>query len=51
VFDPQNAFDADAFIGDLGMCRPDANDQLWNCTALQDRKEAPITYRPPGRPT
>ena len=47
VMDPQNAFDADQFVGDLGLCRPDQG--LWRCVALHRGRETPVAYKR-GRP-
>jgi hypothetical protein len=49
VLDPGQAFDADIFVGEFGMCRQDQDGRLWSCVALHHGRETPITYKR-GRP-
>jgi hypothetical protein len=50
VFDPEHAFASEEFVGDLGLCRQDPSNHLWDCSALHDGRDTPIGYKP-GRPT
>jgi len=50
TLDPNRAFAAEEFIGDLAFCQEDAVTKLWTCAALHDGRETPIVYKQ-GRAT
>jgi gag-polyprotein putative aspartyl protease len=44
VDEPDRAFDSDQFVGDLGMCAQDKDDELWTCTVMHNGQEVSITH-------
>jgi hypothetical protein len=44
VNDENRAYDSDPFVGDLGMCVQNKDDELWLCTASHNGQAVPITH-------
>jgi hypothetical protein len=50
ILAPDLAVDANAYVGDFGMCTPDTDDDMFECVALHNGREVLIPVKPLGKP-